>query len=144
MNNKTYINGAGRKVLEYVTPDSIVLDMPYILSRGKRLSINKPYMKLEKKVAGNDIAAIRLLDFDDADGIVSLIVQELPNGRTYTISANMDYDGDMWLWTNTSDVFSSFLSTQHGFRIQRSISLSQPDFHIRQNISSSLLDLDIL
>ena len=99
MNNNTYINFAGRKVLEYVTPDSIVLDLPYILSRGKRLSINKPYLKLEKKVAGNDIAAIRLLDFEDADGIVSLNVQELPNGRTYTISANMDYTGDYWLWS---------------------------------------------
>ena len=99
MNNKTYINSAGRKVLEYVTPNSIVLDMPYILSRDKRLSINNPYLKLEKKVAGNDIAAIRILDFEDADGIISLNVQEQPNGRTYTISANLDYYGDMWLWT---------------------------------------------
>jgi hypothetical protein len=144
MNTKTYINSTGRKVLEYVTSDSIVLDMSYILTRGKRLSINKPCLKLEKLVAGNDIAAIRLLDFEDAYGIVSFNVQELPNGRTYTISANMDYKGDMWLCTNTSDVFSSFLSTQQGFRIQRSISLSQPDFHIQQNISSSLLDLHIL
>ncbi|OFY63578.1 MAG: hypothetical protein A2Y71_01835 [Bacteroidetes bacterium RBG_13_42_15] len=99
MNSKPYINHSGRKVLEYDSPDSIILDMPYIMTQGKRLNKSMPYMKLETKVAGNDIAAIRLLDFDDADGIVSLNVQELPNGRTYTISANMDYDGDMWLWT---------------------------------------------
>lgn len=99
MVNKPYINSAGRKVLEYVTPDTIVLDMPYILTCGKRLIKNMPYMKLEKRTVGEDVAAIRLLNFDDADGIVSLIVQELPNGKIYTISANMDYDGDMWLWT---------------------------------------------
>ena len=56
-------------------------------------------MKLEKKVAGFDIKAVRLLDFYDDNGIVYLNVQELQNERTYTLSANMDYDGDYWLWS---------------------------------------------
>jgi hypothetical protein len=96
---KTYTNSSGKNVMEYVTPNTIVLDLPFILTIGRRLTINMPYMKLEKKVVGNDIAAIRLLDFEDANGIVSLNVQELPNGRSYTISANMDYTGEYWLWT---------------------------------------------
>ncbi len=40
---------------------------------------------MENKVAGNDIKAIRLLNFDDADDIVSHNVQELSNGKTYNI-----------------------------------------------------------
>jgi hypothetical protein len=77
MANKTYINHYGRKVLEYVPPVSIMLDLPHILTRNKILTINMPYLKLEKRVAGNDIIAIRLIDFDDKDGIIFLYVQEL-------------------------------------------------------------------
>jgi len=101
MVNKTYINSSGRKVLEYVPPVSIMLDMPQILTRDKILSINMPYLKQEKKVAGNDIVAIRLIDFEDKDGIISLYVQELKSKKTYYLSANMDYDGEMWFWCLT-------------------------------------------
>jgi len=101
MANKTYINSSGRKVLEYVPPVSIMLDMPQILTRDKILSINMPYLKQEKKVAGNDIVAIRLIDFEDKDGIISLYVQELKSKKTYYLSANMDYDGEMWFWCLT-------------------------------------------
>jgi len=99
MNNKSYINSSGRKVLEYVTPVSIMLDLPYILTHDKILTINMPYLKLEKKIAGNNIAAIRLLDFEDKDGIISLYVQELKSKKTYYLSTNLDYDGDMWFWS---------------------------------------------
>ncbi|MBN1186487.1 MAG: hypothetical protein JXB49_29700 [Bacteroidales bacterium] len=100
MNNNTYINSYGRKVLEYVPPVSIMLDLPHILTRDKILRLNMPYLKLEKKIAGNDIAAIRLIDFEDEDGIVTLYVQELESKRTYYLSANMEYD-DMWFWSLT-------------------------------------------
>ena len=56
-----------------------------------------PYLKLEKRVAGNDIVAIRLLNFEEKDGVVSLYVQELESKRTYYLSANMDFD-DMFSW----------------------------------------------
>jgi hypothetical protein len=96
---KSYTNSYGKNVLEYVTSDTIVLDLPFILIHGKRLTKSMPYMKLEKKVAGNDIKAIRLLDFEDKDGVIYLNVQELANGRIYTLSANMEYTGDFWLWS---------------------------------------------
>jgi hypothetical protein len=99
MNNNIYINSSGRKVLEYIPPVSIMLDLPHILSRDKILTINMPYLKLEKKIAGNDIVAIRLIDFDDKDGIISLYVQELKSKKTYSLSANMDYEGDIWMWS---------------------------------------------
>jgi len=98
MNNKTYINSSGRKVLEYIFDSTIMLDMQFIQTRYKLLTINMPYLKLEKKIAGNDIVAIRLLDFEDKNGIVSLYVQELKSKKTYYLSANMDCDGDMWFW----------------------------------------------
>ncbi len=97
--NKPYINSSGRKVLEYVPPVSIMLDLPHILTRDKILTINMPYLKMEKKIVGNDIIAIRLIDFDDKDGVVTLYVQELKSKKTYSLSANMNLDGEMWMWS---------------------------------------------
>ncbi len=99
MVNKSYINSSGRKVLEYMPPVSIMLDLPHILTRDKILTINMPYLKLEKRVACHDITAIRLIDFDNNAGIVSFYVQELKSKKTYYLSANMKYDGEMWMWT---------------------------------------------
>lgn len=99
MVNKTYINSSGKKLLEYISDTTIMLDMQFILTRDKLLTINMPYLKLEKRVAGNDIVAIRLIDFEDEDGIVTLYVQELKSKKTYYLSANMDYNGKMWMWT---------------------------------------------
>ena len=100
MDNKPYINSAGRKVLEYLSPDTIVLNLPFIETQGKRLTKNMPYMKLEKKVVGNDIAAIRLLNYQDYEGVVYLNVQDLKTQRCYNISWNMEIDSDgWWLWS---------------------------------------------
>ena len=84
--------------MEYVPPVSIMLDMPQILTRDKILSINMPYLKLEKRVVGNDFAAVRLIDFENEDGIVTLYVQELESKRLYYLSANMECS-DMWFWS---------------------------------------------
>ena len=56
-------------------------------------------MKLEQKVVGNDIAVIRLLNFQDYEGVVYLNVQDLQTGRCYNIDWNMDYEGKYWLWS---------------------------------------------
>lgn len=99
MNNKSYINSSGRKVLEYFLPDSIMICLPFIITQDKIVTRNMPYMLLEKKVSENHVTAIRLLDFNDKEGIVSLNLQELMGERTYTLSWNMDYTGEIWLWT---------------------------------------------
>jgi len=99
MNNKTYINGEGRKVLEYVSSDTIILDLPFIMTRDKRLIKNMPYMKLEKRTFGNDIAAIRLMNFQDYQGVVYLNVQDLQTGKCYNLSWNMEYYGKWWFWS---------------------------------------------
>jgi len=99
MNEKSYINCSGRKVLQYFQPDSLMLDLPFILTQSKLLTRKMPYMLLEKKVVGEYIAAIRLVDFHEKEGIISLNVQELTNSKTYTLSWNMEYNGDWWLWS---------------------------------------------
>ncbi len=104
-----YINSSGRKVLLYFPPDSIIIDLPFILTQSKMLTRTMPYMLLEKKVVGEYIAAIRLVDFHEKDCIVSLEVQELANKRTYTLSWNLEYSGDWWLWSlaDLSTLFDS-------------------------------------
>jgi len=100
MNNKTYINGAGHKVLEYLSADSIVLNLHFIMTQGKLLTKNMPYMKLEKRTIGEDIAAIRLLGFQDYQGIIYLNIQDLKKGKRYNLSWNMEMDNDnWWLWS---------------------------------------------
>ena len=92
--SKHYINSSGRQVLKYLPQDSIVLDLPFILTCSMKLTRNMPYMLLEGKTK-----AIRLLDVHDANGIVYLDVEELHTGRPYTLSWNMEFDGDYWLWS---------------------------------------------
>jgi hypothetical protein len=99
MNVNENINSSGRKVLQYFQPDSIMIDLPFILTQNKVLTRKMPYLLLEKNVAEYYIAAIRLVDFHEKDGIMSLYVQELLTDRTYTLSWNMEYAGEWWLWS---------------------------------------------
>jgi len=94
-----FYNSSGKKVLEFITPTEIVLDLPFIMTRNKRLSINLPYLKIEQKLSGNDIDAIRLLKIEVRDGIVQLYIQELESRKNYSLEWNMEYSGDYWLWS---------------------------------------------
>ena len=94
-----YVNGAGRTVLQYLSPDTIVLDLHFIMTIGKRLTKGMPYMLLEKKVAGSDTIAIRLLNYQDYQGVVYLNVQDLKTNRCFNLSWNLEMDRDWWLWS---------------------------------------------
>jgi hypothetical protein len=98
MNALDYINNSGRRVLKFFPPDSLLIDLHFILTQNKILTRHMPYLLLEKKISGNHIDAIRILDFHEEDGVVSLSVQELESKKKYLLSANMDYDGNMWNW----------------------------------------------
>ena len=99
MEGKLYINGEGRTVLEYLSPDTIALDLPFIMTQGKRLTENMPYMKLEKRTVGNETAAIRLLNFQDYEGVVYLNVQDLQTNKCYNLSWNLEMNCGRWLWS---------------------------------------------
>jgi hypothetical protein len=96
---QAFYNSSGKKVLEYISPSEIMLDLPFILTRDKRLSINLPYLKIEQKLSGDDINAIKLLRFEVSDGIIRLYVQELDSKKSYTLEWNMDViSNGFWLW----------------------------------------------
>jgi hypothetical protein len=94
-----FYNSSGKKVLEYISPSEIMLDLPFILTQNKRLRLNMPYLKTESKLSGNNNTAIRLLDFEASDGLVQLQIQELKTKNIYNIDWNMDYDGSYWMWS---------------------------------------------
>ena len=99
MNNKPYINTKGHKVLEYISDDNIVLDLHFIMTTGKRLTKGMPYLKLANKNIGEDIAAIRLLGFQDSEGMIYLNVQDIKTNRCYNLIWNMEFDDDWWFWS---------------------------------------------
>lgn len=103
MDDKSYTNSVGRKVLEYLSPDTIVLDLDFIMTQSKRLTKGMPYLLLEKKVAGHDTAAIRLLNFQDYQGVIYLNVQDLKTKRRYNLSWNMEIDSDGWWFWSLAD-----------------------------------------
>ena len=103
MNNQFYINGEGHKVLEYLSNDTIILDLPFIMTQGKTLTKGMPYLKVEKKTIGEDIAAIRLLNYQDYQGVIYLNIQDLKTNRCYNITWNMEIDSDGWWFWSLSD-----------------------------------------
>lgn len=115
--SKPYFNCSGKKVLEYVSPTEIVLDFPFVMTKNKRLSINLPYLKIERKISGDDIEAIRLLNIEVCNDIVQLYVQELESKKTYSLEWNMEYFGSYWLWSlsdfDTIHHFSGERNTTH-------------------------------
>jgi hypothetical protein len=75
------------------------------MTTGKRLTKGMPYMKLEKKVFGEDVAAVRLLNFQNVQNVIYIDVQDLKTNRCYNLSWNMEMDGDLWLWS-LSDIIT--------------------------------------
>lgn len=102
-----FYNSSGKKVLEFISSSEIMLDLPFILTLNKRLKLNMPYLKTENKLSGNDITAIRLLNFDTYDTIIVLYVQDLQSKKKYTLEYNMDSTSSYWIWS-LSDFESLF------------------------------------
>ena len=100
MKNEPYINAEGHQVLEYISPDTIVLNLDFILTTCKHLTKGMPYLKVEKKVAGEDISAVKLNNFQDYEGIIYLNVQDLKTNRCYNLSWNLETECEgMWFWS---------------------------------------------
>jgi hypothetical protein len=90
-----------------------MLDLPFILTQNKRLKLNMPYLKTESKLSGNDITAIRLLDFEAYDTIIVLYVQDLQSKKTFSLEYNMDSTSGYWIWS-LSD-FESIVTSSKAF-----------------------------
>jgi hypothetical protein len=82
-------------VLEYLSDDSVIVNLPFIYVRDKTLRKGMPYMKIE----GRHTDAVKLIDIWDSNEFVYLKVRDLKTGRCYTISWNLTYRGDYILWS---------------------------------------------
>lgn len=94
-----FFDSSGKKVLQFISATEIQLDLEFIMTRDKRLIINMPYLKTENKLSGNEIDAIRLLNFVINKCIIQLYVQELKSKKAYTLEWNLDYAGSYWQWS---------------------------------------------
>jgi hypothetical protein len=101
-------NESKQSVFEYILPDSIRLNLPFILTHDKQLTIGMPYMKLE----GHHTTAVRLIDAWEEDGFAYLKLQELKTCRVYTVSCKLLRDTDFWLWSIASFDYLVNLATK--------------------------------
>lgn len=102
-----FYNSSGKKVLEFISPSEIMLDLPFILTQNKRIKLNMPYLKTENCLSGNKISAVRLLKFDTHDTIIVLYVQDLQSKKTFSLEYNLDCTSGYWIWS-LSDFESLF------------------------------------
>ena len=103
-----FYNSSGKKVLEFISSSEIMLDLPFILTKNKRLKLEMPYLKTENCLSGNKISAIRLLNFETYDTIIVLNVQDLQSKKTFSLEYNMDSTSGYWIWS-LSDLENSFV-----------------------------------
>ena len=96
--NAQNCNESKRSVFEYILPDSIRLDLPFILTHDKKLTIGMPYLKLE----GHHTTAVKLLDGWFKDGFAYLKLKELNTGIVYTVSCKIHRESKFWLWSLAS------------------------------------------
>jgi len=92
MNDKIYLNS---EISISAHQGTFIFDRPFILTHDKTLVMGMPYMLME----GNRTKAIRLLDIEIVQGIAYLKAEELESQKTLTLSWNLDYDGQYWLWS---------------------------------------------
>jgi len=104
---QTFYNSSGKMVMKYISESEIELNLPFILTKNKRLKLNMPYLKTENSLSGNKISSIRLLNFETHDTIIVLYVQDLQSKRKFSLEYNMDSTSGYWIWS-LSDFESLF------------------------------------
>lgn len=82
----------------YISPCTAVVDLPFILSTDRKLTIGSPYLYLE----GSHITAVNLLDVWDTDKYVHVKIQDLMTGKISILQWSRDYSGKYWLWSLAS------------------------------------------
>ena len=75
--------------------ETFELDRPFVLTQDKKLITGLPYLYSE----GSHTAAVRLLKVWTEDSIIYLKVEETYSPKTFTLSWNLDYSGNYYLWT---------------------------------------------
>jgi hypothetical protein len=99
-----------KPMLEYLSDNTVYLNLPCILTLNKTLRIGMPYMYHE----GQKTFPIRLLHVSDFDGFVYLRIQNLQTGQVYEISRLMQVDTEYCLWEIASLDYLMNLSSKRG------------------------------
>ena len=84
--------------IEYISPCTVTVNLPFILTTDRKLTIGLPYLYLE----GSHISAVNVLDVWDADKYVNIKIQDLKTGQITTLQWSQDYLETYWLWSLTS------------------------------------------
>ncbi len=83
------------EALNYVHYRTYVLDRAFILTQNNCLSVGMPYVYSE----GKYIAGVKLKDIYEADRIIYLQLEVLESGRIFTVSWNLEYEGEYCMWS---------------------------------------------
>ncbi len=74
---------------------TFTLDRSFVLTQGKTLLTGSPYLYNE----GSHSVAVKLTKAWIEDDIIYLTLQELQSQKSFTVSWNLEYDGNYFLWT---------------------------------------------
>lgn len=85
-------------VLQYLSRHTVRLNLPFILTENKILTIGMPYLKTENWLADSHTEAVKLLVIYDYEGIVYLKVQSLNTLKLCTLSWNLKINTGIWVW----------------------------------------------
>ena len=98
-NQQTDTKQRNSNVLQYLSKHTIRLELPFILTEKKILTLGGLYIKIENWLADSKTEPIRLLEVWLDDNIVYLKVQNIINLKISTLDWNLDSSIDYWLWS---------------------------------------------
>lgn len=84
--------------IKYLTPLIIILNLHFVLTPGKKLSLGMPYLLIE----GSHTEPVRLLEVKDDQEYVYLRVRNLKTRKISTLSWLLGATDGYWLWSLAS------------------------------------------
>ncbi len=102
LNKMSYSGRTDTPVLQYLTRNTVRLNLPFILTENKILTIGLPYLKTENWLADSKTEAIRLVDIWEIAEIINIKVQSLTTFKVETLNWNLCYSGSIWIWSISS------------------------------------------
>ena len=87
------------KRFRYISSDTILFDYHIILVKDSKLKIGNAYIKIGSWFTDSSPRPVKLLDVWDNEYIVYLKIQDLQTGKMEVLSHNLQYVGEVWLWS---------------------------------------------
>lgn len=97
---------SGTSIVQYISPCTVVLDLPNILTIDKKLTVGLPYLYLH----GSSINAVQLLDIWDEGNNVFIKIQDLHTANINTLSYSLTDSETYWTWSLVSIAYLQKIS----------------------------------